>query len=331
MFVAPLLSPITVALTWSLLGWRMTVARVIAALLGSSLLGAVINRYEAWFEATRRPMIAGASPELDLCYETHAYEQNGAPAAPGSVWQQLAVNLRHITCRVVPYFIAGIALAAAVSTLLPDDAIPRALGGAGGVSAYLLAAVAGAPLYVCQGEEVPLTYAVLASGVSPGPALTFLLGAVGMCLPTVVMSRGVLAPRVTYFYVAFWIAFVILAGVTSRPSAAEPTSRDAPRSPRPWTPTSGRSVRDGCPVHLAAAAAPATAPAREAPRKRSPASRSASGHHWCASAAAESIRPHAAASLSLTDRRAWTSFRSLRAPVEPAAAGQTEPRVRHMR
>ncbi|MFZ0976558.1 MAG: permease, partial [Solirubrobacteraceae bacterium] len=213
-FVAPLLSPITVALTWSLLGWRMTVARVIAALLGSSLLGAVINRYEAWFEATRRPMIAGASPELDLCYETHAYEQNGAPAAPGSVWQQLAVNLRHITCRVVPYFIAGIALAAAVSTLLPDDAIPRALGGAGGVSAYLLAAVAGAPLYVCQGEEVPLTYAVLASGVSPGPALTFLLGAVGMCLPTVVMSRGVLAPRVTYFYVAFWIAFVILAGVT---------------------------------------------------------------------------------------------------------------------
>ena len=47
-FVAPLLSPITVALTWSLLGWRMTVARVVAALAGSALLGALINRFEPW-------------------------------------------------------------------------------------------------------------------------------------------------------------------------------------------------------------------------------------------------------------------------------------------
>jgi hypothetical protein len=35
-----------------------------------------------------------------------------------------------------------------------------------------------------------------------------------MCLPTVVMSRAVLTPRVTNFYVAFWIAFTILAGLT---------------------------------------------------------------------------------------------------------------------
>ena len=115
--------------------------------------------------------------------------------------------------RATPYFVAGIALAATVSTLLPEDAIPNALGGAGGVWVFLFAAVAGAPLYVCQGEEVPLTYAVLASGVTPGAALTFLLGAVGMCLPTVVMSRGVLTARVTYVYVGFWITFVILAGV----------------------------------------------------------------------------------------------------------------------
>ena len=88
------------------------------------------------------------------------------------------------------------------------------MGGSGGSWAYLLAAVAGAPLYVCQGEEVPLTYAVLATGVGSGPALTFLLGSVGMCLPTVIMSRAVLTPRVTYAYVPFWIAFAILSGVT---------------------------------------------------------------------------------------------------------------------
>ena len=208
-FVAPLLSPITVALTWSMLGWQMTVARVIAALAGSALLGALINRFEPWFEANRRPVIAGGSPELD---RSDACQATGA-TAPRGAWRRLASNLYRIVRRATPYFIAGMALAAAVSTLLPGDAIPKALGGAGGVWVFLVAAVAGAPLYVCQGEEVPLTYAVLASGVAPGAALTFLLGAVGMCLPTVVMSRGVLTPRVTYVYVSFWITFVILAGV----------------------------------------------------------------------------------------------------------------------
>lgn len=213
-FVAPLLSPITVALTWSLLGWRMTVARVIAALAGSAVLGALINRYEPWFEAEQRPLIAGASPELDRCCDEDSCTSSGEQTSVASVWSPLAGNTVSTLRRVLPYFVAGMALAAAVSTLLPEDAIPKALGGAGGPWIYLLAAVAGAPLYVCQGEEVPLTYAVLASGVAAGPALTFLLGAVGMCLPTVVMSRGVLAPRVTYVYVAFWIAFVMLAGVT---------------------------------------------------------------------------------------------------------------------
>ncbi len=59
---------------------------------------------------------------------------------------------------------------------------------------------------------MPLTYAVLASGVAAGPALTFLLGSVGLCLPTVVMSRVVLAPRIGPTYVAFWITWIVLAG-----------------------------------------------------------------------------------------------------------------------
>lgn len=212
-FVAPLLSPITVALTWSVLGWRMTVARVIAALGGSALLGSLINRFEPWFEANQRPRIAGASPELHDCCDAGGQSQRGLGRGRGA-WRPLSSNLYEILRRVTPYFVAGMVLAATVSTLLPGDAIPKAVGGASGIWIYLLAAAAGVPLYVCQGEEVPLTYAVLASGVAPGAALTFLLGAVGMCLPTVVMSRGVLSPRVTYVYVAFWVVFVILAGLS---------------------------------------------------------------------------------------------------------------------
>ena len=209
-FVAPLLSPITITLTWSVLGWRMTVGRVVASLAGATLLGALINRYEGWFEPSSRLMpIMGAA--VDECSTSACQSSNTERTRPPL--RQLADNTLRITRRVLPYFIGGIALAALLSTVIPEDAIPKLVGGTAGPLAYLVAAVAGAPLYVCQGEEVPLTYAVLATGLGSGPALTFLLGSVGMCLPTVIMSRAILTPRVTYTYVPFWIAFTIVSGL----------------------------------------------------------------------------------------------------------------------
>jgi hypothetical protein len=40
---------------------------------------------------------------------------------------------------------------------------------------------------------VPLTVGLLAAGLGPGPSLTFLLGSVGTCVPTLLMSRGIAA------------------------------------------------------------------------------------------------------------------------------------------
>ncbi len=212
-FVAPLLSPITVALTWSMLGWRMAAARVIAAIAGSAAIGLLINRFERWFEAPRRlrPIAGGAPTQDECCVDEDDAREDGNRHAVAAA-RRLVDETLALGRTVLPYFLAGMVLAAVVTALLPEDAIPDLIGGAGGPLAFMLAAVLGAPIYVCQGEEVPLTYAVLASGVGPGPSLTFLLGSVGMCLPTVVMSRAVLAPRVTAFYVAFWTAWVVLAG-----------------------------------------------------------------------------------------------------------------------
>jgi uncharacterized protein len=120
--------------------------------------------------------------------------------------------VQRILRSVVPYFLLGMVVAAALSALVPEDAVPRVLGAAGGVWAFTLAAVVGIPLYVCEGEEVPLTVGLLAAGLGPGPSLTFLLGSVGTCVPTLLMSRGILSERATTFYLTFWIAFAVSVG-----------------------------------------------------------------------------------------------------------------------
>jgi uncharacterized membrane protein YraQ (UPF0718 family) len=206
-FVSPLLSPITVLLTLSLLGWEMTTARVLASLGGSLLIGLIINRYESRFRPQRRLLpVAGGSPEADrYCGPTDG-------GVTQSRWGELAGNAHRILRTVVPYFLAGMLVAAVLSALVPEDAVPELLGGSSGLWAFALAAAVGIPLYVCEGEEVPLTVGLLAAGLGPGPSLTFLLGSVGTCVPTLLMSRGILGERATAFYLAFWIAFAISVG-----------------------------------------------------------------------------------------------------------------------
>jgi uncharacterized membrane protein YraQ (UPF0718 family) len=211
-FVSPLLSPITVLLTLSLLGWEMTAARIVAALGGSLAIGVIINRYEGRFRPRRELLpVRGGSPLAESCGEDCSCEPRLKESGSGH-WIELGRSARRLLRSVLPYFLIGMLAAAVLSALVPEDAVPSLVGDAGGIWAFALAAVVGIPLYVCEGEEVPLTVGLLAAGLGPGPSLTFLLGSVGTCVPTLLMSRGILGERATAFYLAFWIVFAIGVG-----------------------------------------------------------------------------------------------------------------------
>jgi uncharacterized membrane protein YraQ (UPF0718 family) len=100
-FVSPLLSPMTVLLTLSLLGWEMTTARVLASLAGSFAIGLIINRYERRFRRARELLpIAGADPAADSCANCSCQ-----PTAPDTRtagrWSALGQSARRILRRVL--------------------------------------------------------------------------------------------------------------------------------------------------------------------------------------------------------------------------------------
>ena len=196
--ISPLLSPITIAMTYVMLGWKMTVARVIVPFLFSMGVGVLLNTLEA-AKVKGFSFPGGAAVSQESCCSIEPFR----PTLWGS--------LRHILRDLGPYFLLGMALAALLTTLVPEDAIPRYIGGSGPL-AYLLAAFIGIPVYVCEGEEVPLTYALLNLGLGPGPAFTFLLGSVGTCIPTMIMARRIIGISATVLYVLAWFIFAIGEG-----------------------------------------------------------------------------------------------------------------------
>jgi len=204
LLASPLASPQTLVLTYAVLGWQFTLARVLAAFCGALLIGAIF----IWLE--RRPGFLDAPAALPekVCCSGCGCGSGAAEDAPRKFWPVFLDILKDLG----KYFVLGMAIASLLTVLLPAGFIMRYIG-ASGPLAYLAATLAGVPLYVCEGEEIPLTLSLLKLGLGPGPAFAFLLGSVGTCIPTMIMSQKLIGRRGLLVYAAFWLVFALGAGL----------------------------------------------------------------------------------------------------------------------
>jgi uncharacterized membrane protein YraQ (UPF0718 family) len=198
--VSPLLSPHTLVLNYGMLGWEFTLARILFSLAGAISLGLIVRAFET------KKVKGFVFPEI-------------LPMAGGTGLNDAGPDRKSLVKCTVDilkslgkYFLLGMLIASFLTALIPDDAISRYTGG-NGPFAYIMALVIGIPLYVCEGEEIPITLALLKLGLGPGPAFTFLLGSIGTCVPTLIMAPKVIGRRPTMVYLAAWLVFALTFGV----------------------------------------------------------------------------------------------------------------------
>lgn len=205
LLASPLVSPQTLVLTWAVLGWKFTVARALAAFLGAVMIGAIF----LWLERNKPGFLDIPAPVPERkcssgCCGSAAVEEEG----PKKFWPVFIDILKDLS----KYFVIGMAIASLLTVLIPPDVIPRYIGSSGPL-AYIAAVLLGVPLYVCEGEEIPLTLSLLKLGLGPGPAFAFLLGSVGTCVPTMIMSQKLIGRRGLLLYAAWWLLFAFGAGL----------------------------------------------------------------------------------------------------------------------
>jgi uncharacterized protein len=214
--IAPILSPHTIFLTATLVSVPMAIGRVVLSLVVTLVLGTVLNAMERRGRlAPAVNLTAGAHDEPGSeCVSTVGDDEccRAGPSSPKtSPWRrfvaQLGANLRSLT----PYLLGGLFVAALISTTVPADTIHKYLRG--GWTAYFFAALVAFPVYVCDGGEIPLTRALLAMGVGPGPAFCFMLASVGTCLPTIAMATRIIGWRATVIYVVAWLVLAVGGGL----------------------------------------------------------------------------------------------------------------------
>lgn len=201
--ISPLLSPETIVLTAAMLGGKMAIGRIVIPVVVSLALGLVLNALESHKVGAFRLPGASALPNPNGC---------GCGASePEGERPRFLPSLAKLLHPLWIYFGVGLLVVAVLQEFVSPTAVAKYMHG--GPLAYLLAAATGIPLYVCEGGEVPLTFGLLKMGVGAGPAFTFLLGAVGTCLPTIAMAPRVIGWAATTLYVAVWLLLAVGGGL----------------------------------------------------------------------------------------------------------------------
>ncbi len=189
LIVAPVISPVTLLLTYGYFGFTMTLVRLIGTFLFALTFAHLMDLF--FKKPKTLPLIMGGSDQerrsrLFLYY------------------------LKENLIGIGKYVLLGILIASLIKTLIPQSFV-RPI--AGTLSSYLLLSFLSVPIYVCSGEEVPIGKALVDIGFTLGNALTFMLGGTGICMPTILAVMKFLPKALVLAYTIFWLFFSVIMGL----------------------------------------------------------------------------------------------------------------------
>ena len=204
MLTSPLLAPHTIFLTYGFLGLKFTLARIFFALSGGVMIGLIFH-YLTKSQKINLIEDSTINVKKSCCSSTTT-----CSITPDQL-PSFFTSFISITKKFSFYFFIGLAIASLLTVLIPVEFIPNTIGNSPLLS-YVLATMVGIPVYVCEGEEIPITYTLLSLGLATGPTFTFMMGAVGTCIPTLLFAKQLIGKKALIVYFLFWAVFAPLSG-----------------------------------------------------------------------------------------------------------------------
>ncbi|PXA05141.1 hypothetical protein DDZ13_04050 [Coraliomargarita sinensis] len=210
--------------TYALLGGIFTAVRVLVAFACGITAGYLIEIFCKETPKADSPNFSDLnfSPEKDdKPTSTPATDASCCgKKSPQRGWRE-AIRYGFITlpADLALALIFGLILAGLITTLLPQDLLTGSLSS--GFMAFFMATLISLPLYVCATGSIPMAYALMAAGLSPGAALVFLITGPATNTATIVTVWKMLGRIPTIIYLLSLLAISWLAGALFNMTVAQ--------------------------------------------------------------------------------------------------------------
>ena len=113
--------------------------------------------------------------------------------------------------KVFPYILVGVGIGAVIHNWIPERWVVTVLGSSNPFG-VILATVIGIPMYADIFGTIPIAEALLGKGAQLGTVLAFMMGVTTLSLPSMVMLRKAVKPKLLGVFIAICAAGIILVG-----------------------------------------------------------------------------------------------------------------------
>lgn len=196
---SPMVDLGSLMLLTGIFGWRVAALYVLLGLLVAITGGALIE----WLhmEDQIEDFLRGAS----------MHQEDEAALRPSERARFAAAQVGSTVKKVLPYLLVGVGIGAIIHNWIPQDWIIRFLG-ADNPLGVVLAALVGVPVYADIFGTIPIAEALLAKGAQLGVVLAFMMGVTTLSLPSLILLRKAVRPRLLALFVAVCVTGIILVG-----------------------------------------------------------------------------------------------------------------------
>ena len=113
--------------------------------------------------------------------------------------------------KVFPYILIGVSIGAVIHNWIPESWIETILGSRNPFG-VILAAIIGIPMYADIFGTIPIAEALLGKGAQLGTVLAFMMGVTTLSLPSMVMLRKAVKPKLLGVFIAICALGIIVVG-----------------------------------------------------------------------------------------------------------------------
>ena len=196
---SPLVDLGSLVLLTSIFGFKIAVAYVIVGLVIAVAGGTVIEKLK--LENHLEPKLFGKAEKLDnTSYDSRKKRCEFAFSEAWETWKY-----------VIKFILIGVAVGAVIHNWIPDNIIETILGNKNPFS-VIIASLVGIPMYADIFGTIPIAEALYFKGVGIGTVLSFMMSVTALSLPSMIMLRKVVKPKLLGIFIGIVIIGIIIMG-----------------------------------------------------------------------------------------------------------------------
>lgn len=183
----------------SIFGWKIAAAYVVVGLIIAVAGGTLIEKLH--MERYVEEFIRSAS----------AVDIDSPQLTQKERFQYAKDQMLSTFKKVFPYILVGVGIGAVIHNWIPQAWVETILGTENPLG-VLLAVLVGVPMYADIFGTIPVAEALLAKGAQLGMVLSFMMAVTTLSLPSMIMLKKAVKPKLLGVFIAICTAGIILVG-----------------------------------------------------------------------------------------------------------------------